>query len=33
MEMDKAAKSAKIEEITDTFFASLAMQPNSRNSL
>jgi hypothetical protein len=33
MEMDRAAKSTKIEVITDTFFASLAMQPNSRNSL
>jgi hypothetical protein len=33
MEMDKAAKSAKIEVITDTYFASQAMPPNSRLNL
>jgi hypothetical protein len=33
MEMDRAAKSAEIEVLTNTFFASQAMQPNSRNSL
>jgi hypothetical protein len=31
MEMDRPAKSVKIEVITDIFFASHAMQPNSRN--
>jgi hypothetical protein len=33
MEMDKAAKYAKFEVITDAIFASQAMQPHSRKSL